>query len=60
MMSKYTVSLDFDISVKNAIDARRLAEFIENLVVCQLDDKELFVALEGAEIVDIYDWCEDD
>lgn len=55
-MEKFTVSIDFDVSAKNRVDAYRLAEAIENLIVAQIEDKELFTSLEGTEIIDVYSW----
>ncbi len=53
---KYTISIDFDVETTNYVSAYRLAEEIENLIAIQIENKELFVALEGSEIIDVYSW----
>lgn len=53
---KYTISIDFDVETDNRVSAYRLAEEIENLIATQIENKELFVALEGSEVIDVWAW----
>lgn len=45
-MSKYVLTMTFTVSAESSSEAQRLGESIENIVSLQLEDKELFVALE--------------
>lgn len=53
-MKRFTINIAFEVSAKNVYHAADiLAEKIQDAVVCQVDDKELFDALVDTTLLDV-------
>lgn len=52
-MTKYSITIQFDVEGKDYAEAQLLADQIENSVACQTDYPELFENLKDSEIVSV-------
>lgn len=59
-MTKYTVSIDFDVEAKDKFQAENFAEIIQNIVAAYVEDDNLYLALSDSELTGIYKDDEED
>lgn len=59
-MSKYVISIEFLVEAEGIQKAIQFSEDIQNLIAGQLESKELFIALEGSNTLDVSELYKDD